>query len=126
MERIKKILPRLSNGNFPDNPYPIGADGINIDMMSECNLEEELHLGSPSYTTFNKDAQNNTIIREEYKKSEEQTNNYYVMITTIKKENEITNIIQQLYFLKDENEEPTLKKTKKTTINDLLIKEVVE
>lgn len=127
MEKLKKIYQRLENGDFSPS-YPIGADSINVDMISGNNLEEEFHLGSPNIITFSTDENNSTIITEEYK-NDAQTDNYYIMITKIEEaENDEIIIVQKLNFFK--NNQLILKKTKKITfinLNDnLTIKEVIE
>lgn len=128
MEKIKKMSLRLPNGDF-SSFYPFGADSINIDMLSGGNLEEELHLGSPNFVTFNTDDNGVTTITEEYKKNEDQDNNYYVMITVIdKNEDGETYIVQKLNFFKDG--QLNLKKIKNITFsgsgNQMAIKEVIE
>lgn len=127
MKRIKKLSQRLQNGTF-STPFPIGVDALNVDMLSGSNLEEEMHLGSPSMTSFDIDADNQMIITEEYKKEDTQTENYHVMVTTFEVENEEMVIIQKLYFVKTAGQQD-LKKTKTVTFessnNNLKIKEVV-
>lgn len=127
MRRIKKLSQRLQNGTF-SAPFPLGADAVNIDMLSGSNLEEEMHLGSPSMTSFDIDANNQMTITEEYKKEEAQTENYHVMVTTFEVQNEEMIIIQKLYFVKTAGQQD-LKKTKTVTFessnNNLKIKEVV-
>lgn len=126
MERIKKLSQKLSDGTF-SSAFPIGTDALFIDMLSGCNLEEELHLGSPSMTSFDMDEDNQMVITEEYKKEETQSENYYILITTFKVENEEMIIIQQLYF--QSKEVRTLKRTKTITFisdgKNLKIKEVI-
>lgn len=127
MKRIKKLSQRLQNGTF-SAPFPIGADALNIDMLSGNNLEEEMHLGSPSMTSFNIDANNQMIITEEYKKEDTQTENYHIMVTTFEVQNEEMVIIQKLYFVKTAGQQD-LKKTKtvifESSNNNLKIKEVI-
>lgn len=127
MKRIKKLSQRLQNGTF-SAPFPLGADALNIDMLSGSNLEEEMHLGSPSMTSFDIDSNNQMTITEEYKKEETQTENYHVMITTFEVQNEEMIIIQKLYFVKTAGQQD-LKRTKTVTFessnNNLKIKEVV-
>lgn len=127
MKRIKELSQRLQNGTF-SAPFPIGADALNIDMLSGSNLEEEMHLGSPSMTSFDIDADNQITITEEYKKEDTQTENYHVMVTTFEVQNEEMVIIQKLYFVKTAGQ-LDLKKTKTVTFessnNNLKIKEVV-
>lgn len=127
MKRIKELSQRLQNGTF-SAPFPIGADALNIDMLSGSNLEEEMHLGSPSMTSFDIDADNQMTITEEYKKEDTQTENYHVMVTTFEVQNEEMVIIQKLYFVKTAGQ-LDLKKTKTVTFessnNNLKIKEVV-
>lgn len=126
MKRIKKLSQRLQNGNF-SAPFPIGADALNIDMLSGSNLEEEMHLGSPSMTSFDIDSNNQMTITEEYKKEETQTENYHIMVTTFEVQNDEMIIIQKLYFVKATGQ--VLKRTKTVTFegtnNNLKIKEVV-
>lgn len=127
MKRIKKLSQRLQNGTF-SAPFPIGVDALNVDMLSGSNLEEEMHLGSPSMTSFDIDADNQMTITEEYKKEETQTENYHIMITTFEVQNEEMIIIQKLYFVKTVGQQD-LKRTKTVTFessnNNLKIKEVV-
>lgn len=127
MERIKSLSQRLQNGTF-SAPFPIGADALNIDMLSGSNLEEEMHLGSPSMTSFDIDSDNQMTITEEYKKSETQTENYHIMVTTFEIQNDNMVIVQKLYFVKVAGQQD-LKKTKivtfESTNNNLKIKEVV-
>lgn len=127
MKRIKELSQRLQNGTF-SAPFPIGADALNIDMLSGSNLEEEMHLGSPSMTSFDIDADNQMTITEEYKKEDTQTENYHVMVTTFEVQNEEMIIIQKLYFVKTAGQ-LDLKKTKTVTFessnNNLKIKEVI-
>lgn len=127
MKRIKELSQRLQNGTF-SAPFPLGADALNIDMLSGSNLEEEMHLGSPSMTSFNIDVNNQMTITEEYKKEETQTESYYIMVTTFEVQNEEMVIIQKLYFVKTAGQQD-LKKTKIVTFvstdNNLRIKEVV-
>lgn len=127
MKRIKELSQRLQNGTF-SAPFPIGADALNIDMLSGSNLEEEMHLGSPSMTSFDIDANNQMTITEEYKKEDIQTENYHVMVTTFEVQNDEMVIIQKLYFVKTAGQ-LDLKKTKTVTFessnNNLRIKEVV-
>ncbi len=127
MKRIKELSQRLQNGTF-SAPFPIGANALNIDMLSGSNLEEEMHLGSPSMTSFDIDADNQMTITEEYKKEETQTENYHVMVTMFEVQNEEMVIIQKLYFVKTAGQQD-LKKTKTVTFessnNNLKIKEVV-
>lgn len=128
MKKIKRISQKLSTGMFSPL-YPIGADGLNIDMMSGGNLEEELHLGSPSITSLDVNESGEMVITEDYKASEEQVNNYYSMITTFKTNNDEMIIIQKLYFYKEDNGR-ILKRTKTVTFvsseGRLSIKEAVE
>lgn len=126
MEIIKKMSLRLPDGSFSD-PYPFGAEGKNVEMLSGVNLEEEFHLGSPNVTSFSTDENGMTIIREEYKKTG-QSDNYYVMVTTFENNDSGGTIIsQKLYF--SSGEQLTLKKTKITTFigsgDDFQIKEEV-
>lgn len=127
MKRIKELSQRLQNGTF-SAPFPLGADALNIDMLSGSNLEEEMHLGSPSMTSFNIDVNNQMTITEEYKKEETQTESYYIMVTTFEVQNEEMVIIQKLYFVKTAGQQD-LKKTKTVTFistdNNLRIKEVI-
>lgn len=127
MKRIKELSQRLQNGTF-SAPFPFGADALNIDMLSGSNLEEEMHLGSPSMTSFNIDVNNQMTITEEYKKEETQTESYYIMVTTFEVQNEEMVIIQKLYFVKTAGQQD-LKKTKIVTFvstdNNLRIKEVI-
>lgn len=127
MKRIKELSQRLQNGTF-SAPFPIGANALNIDMLSGSNLEEEMHLGSPSMTSFDIDADNQMTITEEYKKEDTQTENYHIMVTTFEVQNEEMVIIQKLYFVKTAGQQD-LKKTKTVTFessnNNLKIKEVV-
>lgn len=127
MKRIKELSQRLQNGTF-SAPFPLGADALNIDMLSGSNLEEEMHLGSPSMTSFNIDVNNQMTITEEYKKEETQTESYYIMVTTFEVQNEEMVIIQKLYFVKTAGQQD-LKKTKIVTFvstdNNLRIKEVI-
>lgn len=127
MKRIKELSQRLQNGTF-SAPFPLGADALNIDMLSGSNLEEEMHLGSPSMTSFNIDVNNQMTITEEYKKEETQTESYYIMVTTFEVQNEEMVIIQKLYFVKIAGQQD-LKKTKIVTFvstdNNLKIKEVI-
>lgn len=127
MKRIKELSQRLQNGTF-SAPFPLGADALNIDMLSGSNLEEEMHLGSPSMTSFNIDVNNQMTITEEYKKEDTQTESYYIMVTTFEVQNEEMVIIQKLYFVKTAGQQD-LKKTKIVTFvstdNNLRIKEVV-
>lgn len=129
MERIKRISQRLQTGDFSPS-YPIGADGINIDMLSGSTLEEEMHLGSPSMTSFDiDDTTKELTITEEFKKSESQTGGYHVVMTTFGvNDNNETIIIQKLNFVKNDGQSE-LKKTKTVTFigtnNTLKIKEVV-
>ena len=127
MERIKELSQRLQNGTF-SVPFPFGADALNIDMLSGSNLEEEMHLGSPSMTSFDIDVNNQMTITEEYKKEEAQTENYHIMVTTFEVQNEEMVIIQKLYFVKTAGQQD-LKKTKTVTFistdNNLRIKEVI-
>lgn len=127
MKRIKELSQRLQNGTF-SAPFPLGADALNIDMLSGSNLEEEMHLGSPSMTSFNIDVNNQMTITEEYKKEETQTESYYIMVTTFEVQNEEIVIIQKLYFVKTAGQQD-LKKTKIVTFvstdNNLRIKEVI-
>lgn len=127
MKRIKELSQRLQNGTF-SAPFPLGADALNIDMLSGSNLEEEMHLGSPSMTSFNIDVNNQMTITEEYKKEETQTESYYIMVTTFEVQNEEMVIIQKLYFVKTAGQQD-LKKTKIITFvstdNNLRIKEVI-
>lgn len=127
MKRIKELSQRLQNGTF-SAPFPIGANALNIDMLSGSNLEEEMHLGSPSMTSFDIDVDNQMTITEEYKKEETQTENYHVMVTMFEVQNEEMVIIQKLYFVKTAGQQD-LKKTKTVTFessnNNLKIKEVV-
>lgn len=127
MKRIKELSQRLQNGTF-SAPFPLGADALNIDMLSDSNLEEEMHLGSPSMTSFNIDVNNQMTITEEYKKEETQTESYYIMVTIFEVQNEEMVIIQKLYFVKTAGQQD-LKKTKIVTFvstdNNLRIKEVI-
>lgn len=127
MKRIKELSQRLQNGTF-SAPFPLGADALNIDMLSGSNLEEEMHLGSPSMTSFNIDVNNQMTITEEYKKEETQTESYYIMVTTFEVQNEEMVIIQKLYFVKTAGQQD-LKKIKTVTFistdNNLRIKEVI-
>lgn len=127
MKRIKSLSQRLQNGTF-STPFPLGVDALNVDMLSGSNLEEEMHLGSPSMTSFDIDADNQMTITEEYKKKETQTENYHIMVTTFEVQNEEMIIIQKLYFVKTAGQQD-LKKTKTVTFessnNNLKIKEVV-
>ncbi len=127
MKKIKKLSQRLQDGTF--SPFfPIGADALNIDMLSGSNLEEEIHLGSPSITSFGVNADNQMIITEEYKKEEAQTENYHIMETTFKTQNEEMVIVQKLYFIKTARKR-ILKRTKTITFvssnDNLKIKEVI-
>lgn len=128
MKRIKSLSQRLQNGTF-STPFPLGVDALNVDMLSGSNLEEEMHLGSPSMTSFDIDADNQMTITEEYKKEETQTENYHIMVTTFEVQNEEMIIIQKLYFVKTAGQQD-LKRTKTVTFessnNNLKIKEVVE
>lgn len=127
MKRIKELSQRLQNGTF-SAPFPLGADALNIDMLSGSNLEEEMHLGSSSMTSFDIDVNNQMTITEEYKKEEAQTENYYIMVTTFEVQNKEMVIIQKLYFVKAKGQQD-LKKTKTVTFistnNNLRIKEVI-
>lgn len=128
MKKIKHISQREQNGNF-SNFIPLGADGLNIDMLSGNNLEEEMHLGSPSKTSFETDEFGSTIITEEYKKNNNQTDKYYIMKTSFEaNEDENMIIIQKLYFIIEE--ELVLKRTKKISFDssegNLIIKEELE
>lgn len=105
---IKEI--RQKNSSAYSSPVPIGAYGINIDMLSENNLEEEFHLGGQCITNFETDDDGNMIITEEYRK-ENQTENYYSMVTTFEVENNDTIITQKLYFYPLANS-PNLERTK--------------
>lgn len=128
MKRIKTLSQRLQNGTF-SSPYPIGTDGLLVDMLSGSSLEEEMHLGSPTETSFSQDENNVMTITEVYKKEESQTSKYYIMVTTFEVENDNIVIKQALSFV---NEDGTveLKKTKIVTFEsldkNLTIKEVVE
>lgn len=128
MKKIKHISQRKQNGDF-SNFIPLGADGLNIDMLSGSNLEEEMHLGSPSKTSFITDEFGSTIITEEYKKNNNQTDNYYVMKTSFETdEDENMVIVQRLYFVIEE--ELVLKRIKKISFDSsedsLIIKEELE
>lgn len=128
MKKIKHISQRKQNGDF-SNFIPLGADGLNIDMLSGSNLEEEMHLGSPSKTSFTTDEFGSTIITEEYKKNNNQTDNYYVMKTSFETdEDENMVIVQRLYFVIEE--ELVLKRIKKISFDSsegsLIIKEELE
>lgn len=128
MKRIKSLSQRLQNGTF-STPFPLGVDALNVDMLGGSNLEEEMHLGSPSMTSFDIDADNQMTITEEYKKEETQTENYHIMVTTFEVQNEEMIIIQKLYFVKTAGQQD-LKRTKTVTFessnNNLKIKEVVK
>ncbi len=127
-DKIKSLRQKEDNNTY-SSPIPIGANGINVDMLSTNNLEEEFHLGSPCVTNFTTDAQGNMTITEEYKINDSQNKDYYVMITTFEVQNNETIIIQKLYYYLEENVQE-LQKTKKITfINSelgLTIKEVIE
>lgn len=69
MGKIKSI--RQKNGNTFDTPIPFGADGINIDMESDLNLEEELKIGGLEKYNINKPII--TTIVDESEKQIEQT-----------------------------------------------------
>lgn len=128
MKKIKKVSQKLQNGTF-SVPFPLGADAFNIDMLSGSNLEEEMHLGSPSITSIDVDTDNKMIITEEYKKEDTQTENYYIMITTFEIQNKEIIIIQKLYFVKAVGQQD-LKKIKTITFinsnNNLKIKEIIK
>lgn len=127
MKKIKKLSQKLQDGTF-SSPLPLGADAFNIDMISGNNLEEEMHLGSPSMTSFDIDYNNQMTITEEYKKEDTQTENYYIMITKFEIQDEEMVITQKLYFVKNTGVQ-NLKKTKTITFesinNNLKIKEVI-
>lgn len=128
MKRIKTLSQKLQSGSF-SSPIPLGVDSIYTDMFSGSNLEQEMHLGSPSITAFDTDDDNNTIIIEEYKNDEQQTNKYYKMITTFITTDDSMSIVQKLYYIEEDLTE-TLQKTKTinfSTVNDKLqIREVIE
>jgi len=127
MKRIKTLSQKLTDGSF-SSPFPLGVDSIYADMLSGNNLEQEMHLGCPSLTSFETDSSGNVTITEEYKE-ENQTTKYYKMLTGFVTANDETSIIQKLYYI-DDNGTETLEKTKTVTfvtINDnLQIKEVIE
>lgn len=128
MKRIKELSQRLQDGTF-STPFPLGANALNVDMLSGNNLEEELHLGSPSTTTFNVDTDRMTIT-EEYKKEETQNEGYYIVKTVFKGRDEGMDITQKLYFKKtSDSEQKILKKSKTITFtndnHNFKIKEVV-
>lgn len=58
MSKIKQIRQRTDNG-FGQG-IPLGADGINIDMSSGLNLEEELKLGGNHYIEISENTSDNT------------------------------------------------------------------
>lgn len=127
MDRIKHLIQKESNGSFVKKT-PLGADGINIDMLSGSNLEEELHLGSPSQTSFGQNGNGQTVITEVYKKEDNQTTDYFILTTTFESDNGSTIIIQRLFFVV--NDVSILKKIKRITFDsssgNLVIKEEIE
>lgn len=127
MDVIKELAVRLNGGNFSD-PYPFGANGVNIDMINGNNLEEEVHLGSPNITSFETAESGDMVITEQYK-AESTTGEYYKMKTTFETdENDEMKIIQKLYFVDGDGQE-SLKKTKIVSFvtegDNFSIKEVV-
>ncbi len=57
-KRIKQIKQKTDNG-FSQG-ISLGADGINIDISSGLNLEEELKLGGNHYVEISENAPDNT------------------------------------------------------------------
>lgn len=90
MSKIKQIKQK-TNGVFPDQGIPLGADGINIDMSSGLNLEEELIVGgkhSVKIAETKEDGKTITTITQYYynNKADPETNtkkNIYIVKTTI-------------------------------------------
>lgn len=128
MKNDKVMEIRQKNGSTYEAPIPIGAYGINVDMLSGSNLEEEFHLGSPCKTTFNIQ-DNSTVIIEEYKNSDGQSNNYYSMETTFEVNDSEMIITQRLYYFPPEESSSRLEKTKVITFSnsdsEMIIKEVI-
>ena len=102
MSKIKQIKQKIGN-EFPDQrAFPLGADGINIDMFSGLNLEEELTVGG----------------------------NHDVHISETEEEGEKITTIFQYYYKKETDPETneTIKKyiyTVKTTIKEIQRKTII-
>lgn len=65
MEKIKSIKQKISASSFSD-PIPFGADGVNIDMASGLNLEEQFKLGGLENYTIS-ETSSGTEISSTYK-----------------------------------------------------------
>ncbi len=63
LARIKQIRP-YDGGNF-NTHYPIGTDGLLVDMLSGLDLEEEFLIGPNHYVNINED-ENITVIKQWY------------------------------------------------------------
>lgn len=91
MSKIKQIKQK-TNGTFPNQGIPLGADGINIDMSSGLNLEEEFIIGGNHSITITEDEEDNSFkIIESYKDKQNETLIYQT--TTDIKENQNTTTI---------------------------------
>lgn len=108
MSKIKKISNKLPNGFSP--PYPLGADALNVDMLSGNNLEEEFHLGCPNDVTFDMDIITDSMKVVEKFKSQEQNNGYYILETIFNSSKH--EVLQKLSFY-DKDNVLTLKKTQR-------------
>lgn len=127
-DKIKSLRQKKDNNTY-SLPIPIGANSINIDMLSTNNLEEEFHLGSPCVTTFETIENGDMVITEVYKKDESQIKDYYTMVTTFETKDNETIIIQKLYYYPKENVKEIQKIKQVNFINNelgLTIKEVIE
>ena len=92
MRKIKQIKQKIGN-EFPDQGIPLGADGINIDMSSGLNLEEEFIIGGNHSVTITENKKNNSFtIIESYKDKQNETL-IYQTTTDITEENQNTTTI---------------------------------
>ena len=71
MGKIKSIRQKSSNDNTFSAPIPFGADGVNIDMTSGLNLEEQFKLGGLENHQISNDG---TTISSTYRNNNENDN----------------------------------------------------
>ena len=63
IKRIKQIRPKRNN--LFSQSFPIGTDGLLVDMFSKLDLEEQLKIGGNHYVTISQ-TDVSTIIRQWY------------------------------------------------------------
>lgn len=107
MSKVKKISNKLPNGFSP--PCPLGADALNVDMLSGNNLEEEFHLGCPNDITFDMDIITDSMKVIEKFKSQDQNSGYYILETIFNSSKH--EVLQKLSFY--DNDDLILKKTQR-------------